>query len=291
MCSTGRGSSSPPTGSSRSTLARRTCAGRRTAARKARRRTGSGPAGASRPAHPEVGSAAGRSCRGAPSSALSPSSSSTQRYLPRRPTAVNVRPSSRATRSSGPAEVPADRPRVAHLDLGHPFGQGRVRPAHGGPPRPREFGHRAASSALSVRERVGVRRRPLGVSPVTRAGPRDRARATAMPRRAALLGLLLGAARPRCRAPARRPRTVALNTLRWSGPSSVIRYSGGPSSEAAVSSCRLVFQSSPAPSSGAARSSSANSRTTTSRAVSSPCCRYTAPINASVASARMLALA
>src|SRR4029079_15744012 len=92
--------------------------------------------------------------------------------------------------------------------------------------------------------------------------------------------------------PRSRPATtaVAVNSLRWSGPSSAMRYSGTPRSVAAVSSWRLVFQSRPAPSSGALRSSEAKRWCTHSRAVSSPCSRYTAPISASVASARMLGL-
>ena len=62
------------------------------------------------------------------------------------------------------------------------------------------------------------------------------------------------AARPpsccaRCPSPSTSPPTTAaaVKIFSWSGPSSVTRYSGTPSAAAAVSSCRLVFQSRPAP--------------------------------------------
>src|SRR5207248_7506869 len=51
--------------------------------------------------------------------------------------------------------------------------------------------------------------------------------------------------------------TVAVNSLRWSGPVSSTLYSSTPSPADAVSSCRLVFQSTPAPRSGASASSPA----------------------------------
>ncbi|COY71398.1 Uncharacterised protein [Mycobacterium tuberculosis] len=54
--------------------------------------------------------------------------------------------------------------------------------------------------------------------------------------------------------------TTAVNSLSWSGPVEVTRYDGAPSPRAAVSSCKLVFQSNPAPRVGAASSNGPNIR-------------------------------
>ncbi len=65
-------------------------------------------------------------------------------------------------------------------------------------------------------------------------------------------------------------RTWAVKVLAWSGPSSVMTYSGTPELSWAVSSCRLVFQSRPAPMRAALRITGSKSRWTTSRATSKP---------------------
>ena len=83
---------------------------------------------------------------------------------------------------------------------------------------------------------------------------------------------------------------TAVKDFAWSGPSSLTAYSGTPRVSDAVSSCREVFQSRPAPRCAASASTGSNSLCTTSLATGRPCCRYTAPSRASSVSARMLAL-
>src|SRR5690606_34986504 len=89
--------------------------------------------------------------------------------------------------------------------------------------------------------------------------------------------------------PSDRPPTtaVALNDLQWSGPSSSTTYSGTPSICWAVSSCSEVFQSRPAPRVADSAISGSKSRWTNDLARSMPPERYTAPMSASSASARI----
>ena len=82
-----------------------------------RRRTGSGPAGGARRGRRSAGRGAGRSCPRWPSRA-SPSSSGSQRYLPRRRARLTGGPVSAVGEVGGAGEVAADRARVQHLDVG-----------------------------------------------------------------------------------------------------------------------------------------------------------------------------
>ena len=133
----------------------------------------------------------------------------------------------------GPGDVPADGPRVRRPRRRRRCGPGRGRRDRGGRPRPR--GARA----------------PVGLG----SGGATRRRTSGDSERQACSAAFCSASffvRPSPVPRSRPPTTaVAVNSLRWSGPSSAIRYSGTPRRCAAVSSCRLVFQSRPAPSSGA----------------------------------------
>ena len=197
--------------------ARRTCAGRRTAAPGRRRRSGTGPAGASRPGARGPRRASGRSCPRWASTASSPascSSRSSQRYLPRRRAAVMRAPGQPGREVGAARDVPPDRTRMTDLDgrdgaVQHVVGETAADDLDLG-----ELRHRAARRSATVagrRARRGTLRRQR--APGQLGG--------------LLLGFLLRAAR--ARAQVRPPTTaVAVNTLRWSGPSSAIRYSGTP---------------------------------------------------------------
>ena len=82
-------------------------------------------------------------------------------------------------------------------------------------------------------------------------------------------------------------RTVARKNFWWSGPLSSTWYSGTPRKPEAVSSCREVFQSSPAPSPAERSMTGSNSRCTRLCAATRPHSWYTAPIRASSVSARI----
>ena len=209
----------------------------------------------------------GRSSPGGPATA-SPSVSGSQRYLPRRRGSAKVRPASEAAKSSAPGQVPTDRPGVQHLHRGDP--------AAGDP------GGQTAADDLDLgqlRHQVSERRR-------------GRCRASALEGReghgrGVLLGLLLVAAgtgavalvvdlRPW-------PRRTWRGPVRTPPPRTPARRGRRPS----AISCRLVFQSSPAPRVATSAIRPSNRWCTKTRAASMPCCRKTAPITASMVSARI----
>ena len=150
------------------------------------------------------------------------------------PGAVDPRcPISRAVRSAGAGLVPADRARMVD--------------PHRGDGLARDVGLQAAADHLDFGKlRHCGQRRDCGSSGFQRVPRRCRG---------LLLGLLLRPARPLSPYSVSITITVAVNSLSWSGPVELTRYDGTPRPRAAVSSCRLVFQSSPAPSVGAVSSS------------------------------------
>ena len=110
----------------------------------------------------------------------------------------------------------------------------------GGRPRPRGAQASAASAGLGARGR----RRPWARGRPRRAG----SSAVQALLGGLLLGLLLAAARCRRRGPRRRRPTRAAKVFSWSGPVLGDAVLGDAEAvAAAVSSCRLVFQSRPAP--------------------------------------------
>ena len=113
---------------------------------------------------------------------------------------------------------------------------------------------RHSGSAVVLGARLGRRRRPRAAQRVGRLGR-------------LLLGLLLRAADAVAVDACSPTRTRAVNVFLWSGPSSSMRYSGTPRAWSAASSCRLVFQSRPAPIAAAAAISGSKSRCTTSPAI------------------------
>ena len=184
--------------------------------------------------------AAGRSSRGGRAAASPRVEGGSQRYLPRRRAAAMRRPVEPGGEVGRPGEVAADGRGCEHLDAGDRAADDVGLRGRAGRPRPRAARASARLGSLDAGPASASPGREPGVGARV-AGPRGLG--------GLLLGLLLAAAGARRRSTSSPTPTWAVKVFSWSGPSSSMTGTRARRARAAaVSSCRLVFQSRPAPS-------------------------------------------
>ena len=212
-------------------------------------------------------------CASTASSPAAPPSSSSHRYLPRRRASVIVRPTSRPAKSASPA-------RWRRTARGWPTSTSTIVRFRTCSARPRRTTSTSGSSGT-----LGRLSEPAALDVAASFVSACHASSAAFCSASFLV-------RPSPDPSSRPPTTaVAVNIFRWSGPvlgDAVLRHAEIARGRELLEAGLPVQTRRRA--AGRCASSAANSWCTTSRAGSSPCSRYTAPISASVASARMLGL-